>query len=94
MRQRQERHLITPPHFFLQTGISMNYNKVYGWIDFDSITPAEISKDFAREFASQVMTGCPSPGDAAAGDDAAAAAAAAAAPTKAVSPAAAARFTC
>eukprot|EP00879_Flechtneria_rotunda_P029190 GHRR01031470.1.p1 GENE.GHRR01031470.1~~GHRR01031470.1.p1 ORF type:complete len:383 (+),score=118.71 GHRR01031470.1:889-2037(+) len=34
-------------------GISLNYNKVYGWIDFDRISPEYISKNFDREWKQQ-----------------------------------------
>lgn len=38
----------------MQVGISMNYNKVFGWLDFDTITPSDISQDFDRVFKEQV----------------------------------------
>lgn len=31
-----------------QIAISLNYNKLYGWIDFDSISPEYISKNFDK----------------------------------------------
>uniref|UniRef100_A0A383VIG4 Glycoside hydrolase family 5 domain-containing protein n=1 Tax=Tetradesmus obliquus TaxID=3088 RepID=A0A383VIG4_TETOB len=34
-------------------GISLNYNKVYGWIDFDQISPEYISKNFDRQWKAQ-----------------------------------------
>lgn len=37
----------------LQVGISLNYNKVYGWIDFDTISPEYISKTFDKEWKAQ-----------------------------------------
>lgn len=37
----------------LQIAISLNYNKVYGWIDFDSISPEYISKNFDAEWRKQ-----------------------------------------
>jgi hypothetical protein len=33
--------------------VSLNYNKVYGWIDFDSISPEYISKNFDAEWKKQ-----------------------------------------
>lgn len=40
-------------HTVLQVGISLNYNKVYGWIDFDQISPEYISKNFDRQWKAQ-----------------------------------------
>eukprot|EP00775_Hariotina_reticulata_P001231 gene1231-1570_t len=37
----------------VQVGISLNYNKVYGWIDFDQISPEYISKNFDKEWKAQ-----------------------------------------
>jgi len=37
----------------LQIAVSLNYNKVYGWIDFDSISPDYISKNFDAEWKKQ-----------------------------------------
>eukprot|EP00878_Enallax_costatus_P001421 GHUV01001571.1.p1 GENE.GHUV01001571.1~~GHUV01001571.1.p1 ORF type:complete len:424 (+),score=133.23 GHUV01001571.1:197-1468(+) len=37
----------------VMVGISLNYNKVYGWIDFDSISPAYISQNFDKEWKEQ-----------------------------------------
>jgi hypothetical protein len=37
----------------VKVGISLNYNKVFGWIDFDTIKPSEISKQFAANWAEQ-----------------------------------------
>lgn len=37
----------------LQVAISLNYNKVYGWIDFDSISPEYISQNFDAEWKKQ-----------------------------------------
>lgn len=37
----------------LQIAVSLNYNKVYGWIDFDSISPEYISKNFDAEWKKQ-----------------------------------------
>ncbi|KAF8071022.1 hypothetical protein HT031_001104 [Scenedesmus sp. PABB004] len=37
----------------VMVGISLNYNKVFGWIDFDSISPEYISKNFDREWKEQ-----------------------------------------
>lgn len=36
-----------------QIAVSLNYNKVYGWIDFDSISPDYISKNFDAEWKKQ-----------------------------------------
>lgn len=36
-----------------QIAVSLNYNKVYGWIDFDSISPEYISKNFDAEWKKQ-----------------------------------------
>ncbi|KAI8466523.1 MAG: hypothetical protein J3K34DRAFT_433415 [Monoraphidium minutum] len=38
-----------------QIAISLNYNKLYGWIDFDSISPEYIAKNFDREWKEQVQ---------------------------------------
>lgn len=37
----------------LQIAVSLNYNKVYGWIDIDSISPEYISKSFDAEWKKQ-----------------------------------------
>lgn len=37
----------------LQIAVSLNYNKVFGWIDFDSISPEYISKNFDAEWKKQ-----------------------------------------
>jgi hypothetical protein len=46
-------NVTSPPTPTLQVGISLNYNKVYGWIDFDQISPEYISKNFDREWKAQ-----------------------------------------
>jgi hypothetical protein len=38
---------------YSQIAVSLNYNKVYGWIDFDSISPEYISKNFDAEWKKQ-----------------------------------------
>jgi hypothetical protein len=40
--------LLTP-----QIAVSLNYNKVFGWIDIDSISPEYISKNFDAEWKKQ-----------------------------------------
>ncbi len=47
--------LVVPcyPVAAIQVGISLNYNKVFGWIDFDQISPEYISKNFDREWKQQ-----------------------------------------
>ncbi len=37
-------------------GVSLNYNKVYGWIDFVSISPEAISKAFDTEWRRQASS--------------------------------------
>lgn len=37
----------------LQISISLNYNKVFGWIEFESITPALISRDMDKAWKEQ-----------------------------------------
>jgi hypothetical protein len=36
-----------------QIAVSLNYNKLYGWIDFDSISPEYIAKNFDKEWKEQ-----------------------------------------
>ncbi|KAI8466695.1 MAG: hypothetical protein J3K34DRAFT_432891 [Monoraphidium minutum] len=42
------------PRESAQIAVSLNYNKLYGWIDFDSISPDYIAKNFDKEWKEQV----------------------------------------